>query len=130
MELAVYGLQPRGIDVRIDLRRGDAGVAQHLLHLPQVGPAGKHVRGETVPHGVGTDLRRRTGAEGVAFHQFPDPLAPQTAAAIGEQDPLRRRRNLRGQAAAFVLEIRPHGRAALAPSGTIRCLSPLPRQMQ
>ena len=34
-------LQPRVVDVRVDLRRGDAGVAEHFLHLPQVGAAGQ-----------------------------------------------------------------------------------------
>ena len=41
MKLPVHPLQPRLIDVRVDLRRGDAGVAEHFLHLPQVGAAGQ-----------------------------------------------------------------------------------------
>ena len=32
-------LEPGRIDVGVDLRRGDARMAEHLLHLPQVGPA-------------------------------------------------------------------------------------------
>ena len=41
MELFVNGLQPRGIDVRVNLRGGDARVAEHFLHLPQIGAAGQ-----------------------------------------------------------------------------------------
>ncbi len=37
----MHRLQPRRIDVRVDLRGGDAGVAEHLLHLAQIGAAGQ-----------------------------------------------------------------------------------------
>ena len=33
-------LEPRVVDVGVDLRRGDAGVAEHFLHLAQIGAAG------------------------------------------------------------------------------------------
>ena len=48
MKRVVYLLQPRVIDVRVNLRRRDAGMPQHLLHLPQIGAAGQEVRRETV----------------------------------------------------------------------------------
>ena len=35
MERVVHLLEPRVVDVRVDLRRGDARVAEHFLHLPQ-----------------------------------------------------------------------------------------------
>ena len=66
MKLPVHPLEPRLIDVRVDLRRGDAGVAEQLLHLPQVGAAGQQVRGKAVPQrvradvGAGADPPRRT----------------------------------------------------------------------
>jgi hypothetical protein len=40
MKLAVHRLEARVIHVRVDLGRGNARVAQHLLHLSQVGAAG------------------------------------------------------------------------------------------
>ena len=90
MKLLVHRLQPRRIDVGVDLRGGDAGVAEHFLHLPQIGAAGQHVRGETVPQRVRTDLRRHAHALCVSFQQFPDPLAPQSPAAITQQRPFGR----------------------------------------
>ena len=48
MKRRVDLLEPRVVDVRVDLRRGDAGVAEHFLHLPQVGAAGQQMRGEAV----------------------------------------------------------------------------------
>ena len=55
MKLLVDLLQPRLLDVRINLRGRNAAVAQHLLNLPQVSPTRKQVRGETVPQCVRTD---------------------------------------------------------------------------
>ena len=34
MKLLVNFIQPRGIDVRVNLRRANAGMAEHFLHLP------------------------------------------------------------------------------------------------
>ena len=48
MKFAVDRLQPRRIDVRVDLGRGNARVAEHLLHLTQVGSARQKVRGKAV----------------------------------------------------------------------------------
>ena len=49
MKRLVDFFKPGVIHVRVDLRRGNARVTEHLLHLPQVGAAGQHVRGKTVP---------------------------------------------------------------------------------
>ncbi len=49
VKLVVYGLQVRVIDVRVDLRRRDARVTEHLLHNSHICAAGEHVRGEAVP---------------------------------------------------------------------------------
>jgi hypothetical protein len=35
MKLLVHTLQPRLIDVRVNLRGGDAGVAEQFLYLPK-----------------------------------------------------------------------------------------------
>ena len=48
MELFVDRLQSSLINVRIDLRRRDIGVAQHLLHDSQVRPVLQQMRREAV----------------------------------------------------------------------------------
>ena len=81
MKLSVHLLESRVVDVCVDLRGGDAGVAQHLLHLPQVGAASQKMRGETVTQGVRTDFARHAHARRVFLDQFPNPLAAQRRAA-------------------------------------------------
>lgn len=49
MELLVHLLQPRVIDVRVDLCRRNARMTKHLLHLPQVGPTTEQVRRKAMP---------------------------------------------------------------------------------
>ena len=49
MELAVHALQPAGVDLSVDLRCLDAGVAEQLLNLSQIGSAAQQVRGKAVP---------------------------------------------------------------------------------
>ena len=41
MKLLVDTLEAGSVDVGVDLRRTDAGVAEHFLHLAQVGAAGQ-----------------------------------------------------------------------------------------
>ena len=74
-------LEPRVVDVRVDLRRRDAGVAEHFLHLPQVGAAGEQVRGEAVAQRVRAQLGGAAGQFCVQLDQLPNPLAAQSAAA-------------------------------------------------
>ena len=52
MKLAVDRLEPVAVYVRVMLRRADVGVAEHLLHRPQVGAAGQQVRRKAVPQRV------------------------------------------------------------------------------
>ncbi len=55
MKSIVNFLQSRLIDVRIDLRRRDTRVAQHLLDLAQVGSTGQQMRREAVSHCMRAD---------------------------------------------------------------------------
>ena len=73
-------LQARLIDVRVDLRRRDARMAEEFLHLPQIGTAGEHVRRKTMTERMGTDRRWGAAAEGVFFYQFPNRFPPQALA--------------------------------------------------
>ena len=41
-------LQPFRLHMGVDLRRGNIGMAEHLLHRAQVGAMSKQVRGKTV----------------------------------------------------------------------------------
>ena len=60
----VVGLrQMLEIEVRVDLRRGDARVAQHLLHRAQVAARLQHVRGEGVAQHVRVHLRGQAQLE-------------------------------------------------------------------
>src|SRR5262249_25920458 len=79
--------QPRAIDVRVDLRRGDAGVAQQLLHLPQVCAAGQQMRGKAVTERVRADVGAGPNPAGIALHQLPNRFSPQSLAAPREQHP-------------------------------------------
>ena len=59
VECGVHFFESRVVDVRVDLRGGDAGVAEHLLDQTEIGAARKKMRRETVPQRVGTDIARR-----------------------------------------------------------------------
>ena len=41
VKLLVDRFEPRRIDVRVELRGGDACVAEHFLDLPKIGAAGQ-----------------------------------------------------------------------------------------
>ena len=90
----MHFLQTRLVDVRVDLRCGDAGVAQHFLDLPQIGSAGKQMRGETMPHGVGTDIASDSCDMSILFNQFPNRLASHSSSRSGQKQPVRFRRSL------------------------------------
>jgi len=105
VELLVHGLQPGGVDVRVDLRGGYAGMAQHLLHLTQVGTAVEHVGGEAVPHGVRADVGRHALTQAVLLQQFPNPLPTQPPTTVGEKRPGRLGGHSGGQLRAFVIEV-------------------------
>src|SRR5437773_55146 len=89
MELPVDALESCLIDMRVDLRRGDAGVTEQLLHLSQVRSAGQEMRRKTMSQRMGADVGVGAGAANVALDQLPDRLAPQTLAAAREQEPRR-----------------------------------------
>jgi hypothetical protein len=54
-----------GIDVRVSLRRRDAGMAEHLLDMAEIDPSGHEMRGEAVAEGVGADVGGHAGLPGV-----------------------------------------------------------------
>ncbi len=58
MRLVVHRAQPRHGDVGVELRGGQAGVAQQLLHDTQVGTALEQMGGRAVPQPVRADVGR------------------------------------------------------------------------
>ena len=80
MELPVHRLEPVPIDVGVVLGGLDRGVAQQLLHRPQVGPTGEQVRREAVPQRVRADRVRQPGPLAVLLDQRPEQDARQRPA--------------------------------------------------
>jgi hypothetical protein len=52
VKLLVHAFQPAGIDVGVPLCGGNACMAEHLLHMPEVDATGNKMGGETVPQCV------------------------------------------------------------------------------
>ena len=68
----MHSFKPLLIDMRIDLRRGNIGVAQHFLNDPQIGAVAEQMRCETVPKKVWVNIFRQSRASRVLFHDLPD----------------------------------------------------------
>ena len=63
MKAVIYRAHPLLQDVRVDLRRGEVGVAEHHLDGAQVRAAFEQMRGEGVPQHVRTERRRDARAQ-------------------------------------------------------------------
>ncbi len=72
MKLPMDSFKPLLIDMRIDLRRRNIGVAQHLLDNPQIGAVPKQMRREAMPEKVRVNVLLQPGALCVFFHDLPD----------------------------------------------------------
>ena len=73
------------VDMRVDLGRGDIGMAEHLLDDTQVGAALEQVAGERVAQHVRVDGALDAGAPGGITDDGPDAFAGQGAPADGEE---------------------------------------------
>lgn len=73
--------QLRAVDMRVDLRGRDIGMAQNLLQHTQVGTAREHVGGKGVAQGMGMEPHQSHLAP-VALTDGMDALARQTAAVL------------------------------------------------
>ena len=89
-------LQMRRGHVRVDLRGGEIGVAQHLLDGPQVGAPLEQVGGEGVTQRVGGDVVGQPRLARIALDDRVQPLPRQPPPAVVEEQ-LRR---LQGPGAA------------------------------
>src|SRR3954452_10104092 len=100
MRVEVDVSQALGAEVRVDLRRGDVGMAEHLLQRAQVAAAGEQVRGEGVAQRVRAHLVGEAGGTRVALDYLVEALAGQPSAAmVDEQVGLGREADERGPAA-------------------------------
>ena len=64
----VYLLETLNVQVRIDLRRRQAGMPEHLLNRAQVGTPHQQVGREAMPEGMGRDARLKAIACGPLLH--------------------------------------------------------------
>ena len=86
MVLGVHLPQSRAVDVRVDLRGGDVGVTQHLLHDAQIGPAREQVRCEAVPEHVGVHILEPCRG-GTLLDELPHRDSLQGPSGAREQQP-------------------------------------------
>ena len=81
MKLLVDALEAAGIDVRVALCRGNAGVAEHFLHVTKINTTSYKMCGKTMPQGVGRDIVGQPCLHCMQSYSFPDaharePIAP------------------------------------------------------
>ena len=77
MELGVDGFQVVPGDVGINLSGGDVGVAEELLHDPQIGAPLQEVRRKRMAKRVRRDFLPDAGGTGVLAYELPAPWAGQ-----------------------------------------------------
>src|SRR6478609_3284833 len=74
--------QPVGREVRVELRGGDVGVAEHLLQRAQVAAAREQVRGEGVAERVRAHPLGQARGGGVALNDLVEALAGVARTAV------------------------------------------------
>src|SRR4051812_42187051 len=113
MRAEVDVLEPLGAEVRVDLRRGDVRVAEHLLDRAQVAAAREEVRGEGVAQRVRAHPVLEPDGARMALDDLVEALPREAGAtAVDEQMP---RVGGGGQLRAAALEVEAHGGDGLAP---------------
>ena len=127
VERAIHALERRRRQVRVDLRGRDVGVAEHRLHRAQVGPALEQVAGERVAQHVRRHAPLEPGGGRRAAHDRPQRLARERTRRGGSRR-VGPRRGAGCRAAARRCRYRRTHASASAPTGTSRCLPPLPVQ--
>ena len=85
MRVGVGFLQALDGDVRVDLRRREAGVAEQRLHAAQVRAAIEQMRGETVPQFVRTERDRNRGVPQITLQDQPDRARRNPAARFVDE---------------------------------------------
>src|SRR5206468_1930241 len=86
VKFPVGGFQRSAVKMRVDLSRGQAGVAEQLLHGAQVGAAGKHMRGEGVAQKMRVKRNGDSGLAAVGAQLAPELHARKPASSATEKD--------------------------------------------
>src|ERR1051326_3581413 len=86
MKLSMDCFQALLIDVRINLRRRNIRVSEHLLDDPQIGPVTEQMRGKTMSKQMRINVFRETGPARNAFDDLPNSRGGQFASARGKED--------------------------------------------
>src|SRR5262245_46071500 len=89
MKAIVDRTEPRFEDVRVDLGRGEIGVAEHQLNRPEVGATVEQVCRERMAEHVRAERPRETGAAAVPFENLPETDATERSAACVHEQPRR-----------------------------------------
>src|SRR5918993_354784 len=125
----VHVLQPLAGEVRVELRRRDVRVAQHLLHGAQVAATGQQVRRERVPERVRAHAVRQPRGERVAADDLVEALAGELAAAeVHEQVRLGRALDERGPPSLQIDPERLQRRLADGDDPLLRALAARPQE--
>src|SRR5260370_4655623 len=74
MKLPMNSFEPLLIDMRVDLRGRNIGVAEHLLNNPQIGAVPGQMLLETMPENVTVNVLLDSGPSCVFFHYLPHAL--------------------------------------------------------
>src|SRR5690349_18699608 len=82
-EMSVF--QTALVDVRIDLSRGDIGVAEHFLDDTEIAAVVEQVGGETVAQRVRFDVLGDAGGLRMALDPMPDGLGAHLLAVRGKK---------------------------------------------
>ena len=72
MKLSMDGLEPLLVDMCVNLRSRNIGVAEHFLNDPQIGAIAKQVGREAMPEKVRVNVLFESGALCVFFYDLPD----------------------------------------------------------
>ena len=72
MILLVNSFQPAVFDVRVNLRSGNTGVAEHFLQRPDIRTACQQMRGKAMPESMRADVCTASDSSSVFFYQLPD----------------------------------------------------------
>ena len=86
METTVNLLQARLIDMRVDLRRCEAGVAQHFLDRTQVGAVAEQMGGKRVTQEMWPNLLFQAGQLRHFLDDLPDARGGQSTTVLTEKN--------------------------------------------
>ncbi len=98
--------QPPSRDMGVDLRRGDVGMAQHLLQTAEIGTVIQEMRRESMAQHMGRNpLRRNVRLQGKFLEQLPKALPREMPFLAARREKMRRVLGTLRQKSFAVLQI-------------------------